>query len=228
MGPSMPPSSLSLNTALWVPVTASSACMGSFHTFRVLQLSELTARKRNGVLARRMTLSELAAQRAACPIGGVAWPGKGLIGRQRAASLKCTSSLSEGAACLKHLRELTAGDLERCQCAQQAGWLGMGLDGEARAPPDLFLFCVAAAVLRRRQRVLAECQGQDDAMRLFNTARAPSPVACTAWFGMLCEAAHAHQAVERVLTVQFNVLSACASLVSVCCAPVMCGRVLLR
>ena len=60
---------------------------------------------------------------------------------------------------------------EQCQHFLQACWLGAGVHGEAGAPPDLFLFCVAAVVLRRRRRVMAECQSQDDTMRMFNTAR---------------------------------------------------------
>ncbi|KAK9844130.1 hypothetical protein WJX81_005364 [Elliptochloris bilobata] len=46
-----------------------------------------------------------------------------------------------------------------------------GLGWEAGAQPDLFLLCVAAVVLRQRRRILADCESQDDAMRLFNSVR---------------------------------------------------------
>lgn len=70
--------------------------------------------------------------------------------------------------------------------------MGAGVDGEAGAPPDLFLFCVAAVVLRRRRRVVAECQSQDDTMRMFNTARA-RPLLQRMVLGRLREVAWAYQ-----------------------------------
>ncbi len=50
--------------------------------------------------------------------------------------------------------------------------------GGAGALPDLFVFCVAAVILRERCRLMAECHSQDDALRLFNSARPHARAPC--------------------------------------------------